>query len=278
MLKQRIITALVLVVVAIAAIFFLPTFYFSIFVAVVVLRGAWEWCQFLSWQGLSRLLYVLAIGGALVAISVWQSFTVDAVRLDQAWVFWLVLAAGIWWACVVGFVALYPRSKPWRNIFIQAVIGILILVSTWVSIVFLHAQNQGEWLIIIVAVTVVLADTGAFFVGRQWGKRKLAPNVSPGKSWEGFFGGFICSGLFAFILAAMLGDFDQNYWLIIIVLGTSLVSVYGDLLESMLKRECGIKDSGNILPGHGGVLDRIDSIVAAMPVFTLIYLLSGWHL
>jgi len=115
-------------------------------------------------------------------------------------------------------------------------------------------------------------------VGRRWGRRKLSPNVSPGKSREGFYGGFLTSLAFSLFLVLALGRGAQDLWLLALVLPASLASVLGDLLESMLKRERGVKDSGTLLPGHGGILDRIDSITAAAPVFALAYALSGWQL
>jgi phosphatidate cytidylyltransferase len=120
---------------------------------------------------------------------------------------------------------------------------------------------------------VVLADSGGYFVGRKFGKRKLAPAVSPGKTWEGFFGGFFTNLVVALVV---IGVSDIAWqWVLAIIIPTSLISVLGDLLESMVKRHAGVKDSGTLLPGHGGIMDRVDAMAAAAPVFALAYIAIG---
>ena len=278
MLKQRVITALVMVAVVLTALFFLSSQWFAVFAAVIVLLAAWEWCQFTHWRGPMRIAYVAVIALSLLGLGYGSGLLSAVGDIRSDWVLRTCQTAFFWWALVISLVALYPRQRPWRGRYVQALMGLLVLVPTWLALVFLHAQPRGQWLIVIMAITVICADAGAYFVGRKWGRRKLAPKVSPGKSWEGLVGGFVCSGIFAFILAQAVGGIVENRAVIAMVLGTSLISVYGDLLESMLKRECGIKDSGKLFPGHGGVLDRADSLTAALPIFTLIYLTSGWQL
>ncbi|MBL4827597.1 MAG: phosphatidate cytidylyltransferase [Spongiibacteraceae bacterium] len=128
----------------------------------------------------------------------------------------------------------------------------------------------------ILIVLVASADIGAFFVGRAWGKAKLAPSVSPGKSWAGFWGGLVCSTVLATLIWLWLPIHVALFKVLAIAAITSLASVLGDLLESMVKRERGVKDSGVVLPGHGGMMDRLDSLSAASPVFTLCLILTGW--
>jgi phosphatidate cytidylyltransferase len=142
-----------------------------------------------------------------------------------------------------------------------------VLLPCMIGLLFLHQQPSGIWLILWVAAIVSTADICAYFSGRAFGKHKLAKNVSPGKSWEGVIGGVLACVTLALLIAYFA---DKNVWLtLLIVIPTAFSSVLGDLLESMIKRHRGIKDSGSILPGHGGVLDRIDGLTAAIPVFAL---------
>lgn len=278
MLKQRVITAVIMAAVVLATLFYFPPIAFAGLITFVVLVAAWEWAQLVYLQGLARFVYAASVG-AVMLLSAWLlGLNVDAVLTQPQLLIFIVGVAGLWWLLVTFFVAVYPAKKSWAHKPIQGFIGFLVLVPTWLGLVFLRAEDNGQWLIVMMIIAVVCADTGAYFVGRKFGKKKLAPNVSPGKSWEGFYGGFVCSLMFALALISVLGFNQSNLWLLAILAVTSLASVYGDLLESMLKRERGIKDSGTILPGHGGILDRADSITAAAPVFTLMYLISGWQL
>ncbi|MGH1469686.1 MAG: phosphatidate cytidylyltransferase [Cellvibrionaceae bacterium] len=286
MLKQRIITALILVTILIGAIFFLPFYFFAAIVSVFFIVAAWEWGQFPRFSYLGRIIFTLLVAAVSAFLFVWVLFDFSIgeskkIFFDQEKMVWLAGAATSWWLIAVMLVKAYPSGVSlWRNRWVQSIIGFLVLVPTLLGIIFLHQQKNGPWLIMIVVACVVCADTGAYFVGRAFGKNKLAPNVSPGKSREGFYGGLGCSGIFAIILAISLGALEAsaNWWVLAMIIPASLISVLGDLLESMFKRERGIKDSGKILPGHGGVLDRIDSITAAIPIFTLVYILSGWQL
>lgn len=277
MLKQRVITAVIMAAVVLTTLFYFPPIYFAGLITLIVLVAAWEWGQLVYLEGFARIFYAAVIGAFMFIAAWFLGLNSDAeLSQDQPLVF-IVGMAGLWWLLSTFFVGVYPNKKIWAQKPIQALIGLLVLVPTWLGLIFLRAEDNGQWLIVMMVIAVVCADTGAYFVGRKFGKRKLAPNVSPGKSWEGFYGGFVCSLIFAVVLISFLGFSVSNLWLLVILAVTSLASVYGDLLESMLKRERGIKDSGSILPGHGGILDRADSITAAAPVFTLMYLISGWQ-
>lgn len=156
-------------------------------------------------------------------------------------------------------------------------IGLLILLPAWQGLVLFKQWPEANWLILAVMVLVWGADIGAYFAGRRFGKRKLAPQVSPGKSWEGVFGGLLATLLIC-VGVAIYRDWSF-VGLLMGLLGTAvvvLISVVGDLTESMFKRQSGVKDSSNLLPGHGGVLDRIDSLTAAIPVFAALLWLAGW--
>jgi phosphatidate cytidylyltransferase len=166
----------------------------------------------------------------------------------------------------------YPRtSGQWSSGACKLVIGLLILLPAWQGLVYIKHMALGNWLIMAVMVLVWGADIGAYFSGRAFGKRKLAPAVSPGKSWEGVYGGLVLT----LVITAVVGvvrDWSVKQILLALIAAAVvvLISVVGDLTESMFKRQAGIKDSSNLLPGHGGVLDRIDSLTAAIPVFAVL--------
>jgi phosphatidate cytidylyltransferase len=155
--------------------------------------------------------------------------------------------------------------------------GLLVITPAWLSVVFLLSYSYGALLLLYMVVVVALADIGAYFAGRAWGKRKLALKVSPGKSWEGVWGGLAaCTALGCVTFLVLRPPQLGVVGILAIVLSTAMASVLGDLLESMVKRHRGVKDSGAILPGHGGLLDRIDGHTAAAPVFALGLILAGW--
>lgn len=278
MLKQRVITAIVLTIVFVGALFGLPANLFPWFIGVVVLIGAWEWAKLSSfaatWQ---RLVYVAVIAGLIVDLGWMIGICAVEPYLDLALIRAVLIAGCLFWALALLLVQGYPSSAIlWGHTTLRLLMGVFVLVPTWLALVYVHAQPQGPWLVLMIAAIVAAADTGGYFTGRKFGKRKLAPSVSPGKTLEGFAGGFLSNILLAAVVAWLS---SSNFWLLLaIVVPTSLVSVLGDLLESMVKRHAGVKDSGSILPGHGGILDRVDSITAAAPVFALALLCSGWVL
>lgn len=280
MLKQRVITAIIIAALFLSALLFLSPHNFSLMTAVVVTYAAWEWANLASISNKAvGLLYALSVA-TLLALSgyVLGLFTPGSVSLDTSKSLMAWLAP--WWAIALLWVQGYPSSAViWGSCWVRGVIGYLVLVPAWLALVILIHAVQGEWLIFVVVLIVALADIGAYFSGRKFGKHKLAPHVSPKKTWEGLFGGVATNILLVVVLGILL-KLDPDQWLMLLgmVSITVLASVLGDLLESMIKRHRGIKDSGNILPGHGGVLDRIDSLTAALPVFTLIFIYSNFQL
>lgn len=276
MLKQRVITALVLAIIFIVALFGLPAGYFSFFVGAIVLIGAWEWACLAGfparWQ---RALYALFILVVLSLASFYLGFEGEASpNLDADAIRELLIAGCIWWAIALLLVQGYPSSALlWGHKILRLLMGLLVLIPTWVALVYVRQQEAGAWLVLLLMLIVAMADSGGYFAGKRFGKHKLASAVSPGKTWEGFAGGFIANCVLALILSLTLEL--SLLLMLVIVVPTSLVSVLGDLLESMLKRQAGIKDSGTILPGHGGILDRVDGVTAAAPVFALALLASG---
>lgn len=268
MLKQRIITALVLLPIALCGFFLLDGAAFALFIGFVVTLGAWEWARLAGFAAQSmRVGYA-----AVVALLLYGLYLTPALAP------WLLGAAVIWWLLAIMLVVGYPdSSRYWGGVPGQLVIGLLILLPAWQGLVLFKQWPQANGLIIAVMVLVWGADIGAYFSGKAFGKRKLAPRVSPGKSWEGLYGGLLASLLITLAVGLQQGWAGVN---LLLALGGAavvvLISVVGDLTESMFKRQSGIKDSSNLLPGHGGVLDRIDSLTAAIPVFAALLWLAGW--
>ena len=268
MLKQRVITALVMAAVFISVLFLCPPLVFAVFVGAVTVVAAWEWANLCHLTTtFARAAYTLFIVVAAAAFLGLSSLT-EWLQLQQ-----ILIVACVWWALALLWIQGYPTSVVlWRATWMRMFLGVLVLIPAFLSLVHLRNSPDGHWLVIAVVLVVAAADIGAYFAGRRFGRHKLAPNVSPGKSWEGVLGGLVAVAVLgvAFALAR-----DLRLGLVLaLVVPAALVSVVGDLLESMLKRFRGIKDSGHILPGHGGVLDRIDGLVAAVPVFTLAIIIA----
>ena len=276
MLKQRVVTALLLGALFLAGLFGLSPGVFSLIVAVVVVYAGWEWSNLAGFTQIAcRWIYTLIVAG-LLAVATWLlglSFqSPPDVTVAQSF----VLTGCLWWLVALFLVATYPSSSGlWGSRWTRSIMGLLVLMPAWVAIVFLVHQPAGSWLVLLAVLIIVLADVGAYFSGRRFGRHKLALSVSPGKTWEGFLGGLSANLLLALILGLF---FQQSVpgWLglLLVVVVSSVASVLGDLVESMVKRHRGVKDSGGILPGHGGVLDRIDSVCAALPVFSMLYLMT----
>jgi phosphatidate cytidylyltransferase len=260
-LRQRILTALVLIPAVIWAVLQLPTQQFAALLAVLVLMGAWEWSNLAGLRAtFARVQYVV-----LVAMVLWMAW----------WWHGHLVARGILFLGFLGWLlALAWISRPdyaRDNGPLKAVAGFLVLVPAWLGLVLLHAHPAlGPRLVLFLMVLIWVADSGAYFAGRRWGRHKLAPRVSPGKTWEGVYGALAACALVALAGAWWMGGAPrQMVSFLLICLVTILFSIAGDLLESLMKRQRGIKDSGQLLPGHGGVLDRVDSLTAAAPVFVL---------
>ncbi len=266
MLKQRIITASILAPLIIWAVLESPTPYLALVLGVLIVQGGWEWGGFMKLESLPlRGFYAAVVGGSLLAVWAW----VDWAAND-----WLVLPvlSLFWWLLALMWVWSFPRSvRRWSPRWAQTVIGLMVLVPAWLAVVGLHQNpSQGPALVLYLLLLIWCADIGAYFGGRRWGNRKLAAEVSPGKTWEGVYSALAASLIFA-VLGSYFFGLSGNPMLALVVLSlvTVIFSILGDLTESMFKRHAGVKDSGVLLPGHGGVLDRIDSITAAAPVFVV---------
>ncbi len=278
MLRQRIITALVLISVLVVVVLFLPLLQLSVVFGAAVLVAAWEWSRMAGFQKLyARISYVVFIAVLLIASYIYCDFNrrVDVLSLKH-----ILGLACLWWSIALLWIKGFPASAGlWATIPMRCMMGVLVLVPAWLSLILLFSYSQGKSLLLFLVLIVAAEDIGAYFVGRAWGRRKLALAVSPGKTWEGFYGGMLSCLLFGFA-AWHLADWQglSLLALMAIITFTALAAVVGDLLESMMKRDCQIKDSGSLLPGHGGVMDRIDSLTAAAPVFTLGLILAGWQI
>ena len=272
MLKIRIITAIVLVVVVIAALYYLPSPYFAVFLGSIIVLAAWEWAGLCNLKTVtSKVIYassMIAIGAG-VYIGLFRSPDTLSITLIITVIWWLVPLMGIIRTNET------RESLIFTNRWLKLMSGYLILLPPWMAVVYLQGKDSSSrFMLLALFIIVWLADSAAYLTGRKWGKTKLAPRVSPGKSIEGLIGGIVAVTLFAlgFALSSGYGLYTLIVWLIMAVL-TGLYSVLGDLTESKFKRVAGVKDSGKLLPGHGGVLDRIDALTAAAPVYTLCWLL-----
>ncbi len=257
MLSYRILTAVILIPLVLWAIFALPQLPFSLVTAAILLYAAWEWANFMDWTTLWwRLLYVLIVAITLLVsllLPPWVSFVVGAL-----WWFGIIVLLG--WVEIIKKIPRLPKT------FI-AVSGLLALIPCWQVVLVLHLRPK--WLVLLFVI-VWLTDTIAYFGGRLWGRRKLAPTISPNKTREGVYTVFAVGILSSLGLQWwLLGALERNRviaWTSLMIV-TVIASIVGDLFESLLKRQSGLKDSGGLLPGHGGLLDRIDSLLAAAPVF-----------
>jgi phosphatidate cytidylyltransferase len=278
MLRQRVITALIMASGFLAAIFFLSLPGLAVVFGIIVALGSWEWSRLAGWDAPAlRVLYVAVTVAAMTALYVYCELA-DSPRPEQVQPF-LGLAC-LWWSIALLWLRGFPASATlWGNVTMRSLMGLLILAPAWMSAVFLLGLPQGRVLMVAMIIVVVTADIGAYFSGKRFGKHKLAAKVSPGKTWEGFWGGMFCCSALAVLVWYLLPVSFGHVGLASVVtvfLSTALVSVVGDLVVSMVKRDSGVKDSGSLLPGHGGLLDRLDSICGAAPVFALGLLLAGW--
>ncbi|MCZ8164742.1 phosphatidate cytidylyltransferase [Silanimonas sp.] len=265
MSRTRILTGLVLAPTAVAGLLWLPTEWLALVAAVLLLAGLWEWTRL---TGLSdpmpRLGYITA-NALMIAALAWAAgpnlFALKAAALLG--VAWWVLALAWLWRFEFG------QADRGRFRILKLLAGSLAAVPAWAALVWLHQlPGHGPRWALFAVMLVWAADTGAYFVGVRMGKHKMAPRISPNKSWEGFWGGLAGASLVAVFAVKPLGlGWDDLPVLVFLTIVAAMMSVAGDLFESLLKRHSGHKDSGHLIPGHGGMLDRLDSLLAALPVF-----------
>lgn len=277
MLIHRILTALILIPLVIIALFFAPLSIFSYLMIAVCGMAAWEWTNFLAiTKPLNKIVFTFFVVMLLSLVYLIPNTELIKYRLFN----YIICLSIIWWLVALLLVIDYPKSaKYWSNsLVIKLLFAFFTLVPFFIGMIelrsidyTLNTYTGAVWLL-YVFVIVWATDTGAYFVGRALGKRKLAAKVSPGKTIEGFLGG-VGSAILISIFVYLTGYFQLSFTAFILSsLLAIFVSVLGDLTESMFKREAGIKDSGNLIPGHGGILDRIDSLTAAVPMFAALSL------
>ncbi len=272
MLRQRVITALVLGACVFGILFFAPREAFNLLVAAVFSLAAWEWGRLSGIRSrLGQQVYPITLLATTMGIL--------ALQAQFGLPNWLPFGvAAVWWCTALLLVSQYKGGQVWwGGVEWRCLMGALVLIPTGLSLVFLRQLPKGEWVVALLFGVVAVMAIGAYFTGRAFGKLKLAPYVSPGKSWEG-----VAGGLFFTVVLAVLLTLKQNAHSFVacalLIMPAAAASVLGDLVESMVKRHQGVKDSSQLLPGHGGFMDRIDGLTAAAPIFTLSLLLTGWSL
>ena len=273
MTKTRVLAALIMAPAAIAAILLLPSQWLAAAAAGVFLIALWEWLKLAGVEDTLARTTLLLLNLVLMVLVVWD-------RDASLFLFRIAALVGVgWWLLALLWLRFFnfgaePDSAA-RSLKLLA--GTLAILPAWASLVLLHASaDQGHlWLLTSLAV-VWAADSGAYFAGRTFGRHKLAPRISPNKTWEGLFGGLAAGLLVATAFGLGFGVDAWTLvspaklpWLLLVTVVAVFASVLGDLFESLLKRHAGAKDSGSIIPGHGGVLDRVDGVLAALPVFAI---------
>lgn len=273
MLKTRLITATILAAIFVAMLSFLSPFVFAQIIIFVFLVGGWEWVDLAGFKArFSKYIFILILGITMVVAGYHVGFHN---QLDHALSFNICALVVAFWGLIFLWLQGFPSSAIlWSPKPVMALIGLLLLVSTWLAIVSILMMENGKWMLGLAIFSVVLADVGGYVIGRSFGRHKLAPIISPGKTWEGLVGGLLFQLPLIIAIKFALPDTDLlNLALLIIPVG--LISVVGDLFESMLKRHRGVKDSSALLPGHGGVLDRLDGVTAALPLFFVILFMAN---
>lgn len=270
MLKTRVITALALMALLLPSLFWLPQSGWALLVALFIGIAAWEWGALLGWTAPARIFLGIVTAAICAALSLADPAAIGAAGFApaQPWVQAFYLASVFFWCLVIPF---WLRGKWPLGGVTGLVVGAVVLLPTWLAMVQLRALGPG--VLLAVFAVVWMADIAAYFAGRRFGKHKLAPTISPGKTREGAYGavaGVLLYGLVVghFFFASLM---PLPVW-IAALLAVTVVSIVGDLFESLLKRKAGIKDSSNILPGHGGVLDRIDSLTSTLPFVAALWL------
>ncbi len=264
MLYQRILTAIPLAAFVFWIIFFQPTSVFFYFLLLVILISGFEWARLSGVNNVPlRILFAVAMAALTWLVAQYLSDYVP----------WLIYISVLWWFSISYYLKFAkPKAASSTLKLDKLFIAFVVLPAAALAMQNIHAMQQGaDWLFYALAL-VWVADIGAYFSGKKFGKHKLAPNISPGKTKEGLIGAVIATSIYT-LIASYYFELDTEHSALLVLLSVILtfISVSGDLYFSFLKREAGLKDSGNILPGHGGILDRIDSVLAAMPVFMVGY-------
>ena len=263
MFKKRLFTYIILVALALLWVVYTSPQVFNLILTILFIVSVWEWTRLMgfknAWQ---RWVYLILMLGINFFIYFGQVFTLDFIGL-----------ALVCWFFIFFAIVFYPKGVNfWTNNAVLSILGIIILVSFWLALALLKSKENGSLLTLYLIGLVSIADTGAYLIGKLYGQHRLAVKISPGKTIEGIIGGLISAAVIS-IIAGFVFSINGWQWVpwITIAFLTVLVSVCGDLFISMLKRQRGLKDSGKLLPGHGGILDRLDSLLSAAPFFLIVY-------
>lgn len=266
-IRARLQSALWMIPLAVLTILFLPTPYMACLMALILLGGLFEWAGLAGLNDITKKLLYVSANAAIIAWLAWTD-SPDNTGLKIAVLIGVVF-------CMLTLVWLrhfnFAREHSIRNKTIKLLAGSLCCIPAWAALVLIHDSNQGQYWTLFAIGMIAASDSGAYLFGVNFGKRKLAPNISPGKSWEGFWGGLFTTVVFALVCMPLFDGAWSDAWrFALLALSTALFSVSGDLFESLLKRHAMIKDSSNLIPGHGGMLDRLDSIVSGLTVFAFL--------
>jgi phosphatidate cytidylyltransferase len=257
MLKTRVITAIILAIGFLLALFLASKTVWTFLTFVATLIGIWEWSKLIKLHRHQMYIY-LAIA-AFTGLALILTADTDLALYHDEFIFTLLTISTLFWVVVAPVWLISRRQIAFK--FAMSILGLILLFATWVALMGL--QNISPWLLLGVLATVWLADSAAYFAGKRFGRHKLAPEISPGKTWEGVAGAMLVATLYGLLLCYYK---NISHWIIVGLWLMVILSVMGDLFESLLKRQAGVKDSSHLLPGHGGVLDRIDGLIPTLPI------------
>ncbi|MDO8310886.1 MAG: phosphatidate cytidylyltransferase [Sideroxyarcus sp.] len=268
MLKSRVITAAVLLALLLAALFLLPPFAWAALVVVMVMQGTAEWSHLSGLRGLKANLYwgltLLLMLGLL-----WLDAGTSETQQDYIHLSVYLISAALWLLLVPTWLMIGLKvTQPW----LMALVGWAVLIPTGLAMIDLREAAPSPWVLLFVMCLVWVADSAAYFAGRKFGKTKLAPSISPGKTWEGVAGAVFGVSVYVALVWSFSAEFSRLQVLPALMLTAwwwVALAVIGDLFESAIKRQAGVKDSGALLPGHGGLLDRIDALTSTLPLAAL---------
>jgi phosphatidate cytidylyltransferase len=272
MFVQRLLTALLMIPVALAVMLLPPTWLFGGILAAVFLAAQWEWTRLCGLRSRGVRAAWLLLMLAMIALMGWLH--------EHVWTWTLGVSVGVlWWIASLLWLRRHSfAASPTReNRLLKLLLGLLVFLPAWLALVGLHGGTDGRWWVLLAVLVVWTADTGAYLTGRMFGRRKLAPSISPGKTWAGAYGALALGAVICVLGGWVLGlrHPQQLAGMLVLGLATVSASILGDLIESLMKRQADTKDSGTLFPGHGGLLDRLDSLFAALPVFVIAKLLLG---
>lgn len=268
MFKRRFVTASVLALVFLFALVSFSTPLFISFIMLIVLIAGWEWADLARVKTVTgKLLFLIAM---LFSIMITADYAGIYTQFDRTFSYQICFAIMVLWAVIFLWLQGYPSSAIlWSPRPVMLALGIILLSATWLSLASIVSLENGRFMLLLALTIIVFADIGGYVAGKLFGQHKLAPAISPGKTWEGLFGGMALQLILIMGLVLYMPDIN-GLSLCLLVFPVAIASVIGDLFESMLKRQRGIKDSSNLLPGHGGFLDRLDGVMAALPMFFVI--------